>query len=468
MKKQDNNYIATKQEHITYDVFWFGQNLLWGYAGFLASYLTMGLGIDAATAAAVMLAPQVWDAVNDTLFGYVVDRFRFKNGQQFMPWIKIGVFGIGMISILMFSIPVNLEQRYKIIWFVLAYILFDALYTFLDAPAFAMSTVMTDNIQERTAFISGNKLFAMLGGVVATVLIGTVTDKVGWTIGAIIFCGLGCLLMIPYLFCGKERRKQSDDDKEEQFTFKQMFAYLKANNQLFVCLFAFIIFGMTAFESAMSLYVASVCFGDLSKQLYLTACAALPVILVSAILPSLAKKFDKLYLLIISLAFSAIVSIVALFVGYDNFIVALIMIALKCVGLASWQVIIYMLVADTTEYGTYKSGTRATGISFSLQTFISKLKNAFVNSFMLLCISWTGYIAEAETQAVQVADNMWKVFLLVPTIGYIVGIIVLLLFYKLRDPDVQIMAKYNNKEISFEEANAKLGEKFGTPYRKDA
>ena len=144
------------------------------------------------------------------------------------------------------------------------------------------------------------------------------------------------------------------------------------------------------------------------------------------------------------------------------------MIALKCVGLASWQVIIYMLVADTTEYGTYKSGTRATGISFSLQTFISKLKNAFVNSFMLLCISWTGYIAEAETQAVQVADNMWKVFLLVPTIGYIVGIIVLLLFYKLRDPDVQIMAKYNNKEISFEEANAKLGEKFGTPYRKDA
>ena len=467
MKKQENNmYIATKAEHVTYNIFWFGQNLLWGYAGFLASYLTLGLGIDAGTAAAVMLAPQVWDAINDTLFGYIVDRFRFKNGQQFMPWIKIGTFGIGIITIAMFSIPVDLSQNLKIVWFIAAYVLFDALYTFLDAPAFAMSTVMTDNIQERTAFISGNKLFAMLGGVVATILIGTVTGKVGWTIGAIIFCGLGCLLMIPYLFCGKERRKQDLDEKEETFTFKQMFNYLKANNQLFVCLFAFIIFGMTAFESAMSLYVASVCFGDIGKQLYLTACAALPVILVSAVLPGLTKKYDKFYLLIISLSFSTVVSIIALFVGYDNFLIAMVMIALKCVGLASWQVIIYMLVADTTEYGTYKSGTRATGITFSLQTFISKLKNAFVNSFMLLCISWTGYIAQAQVQTAQVADNMWKVFLLVPTIGYIAGIIILLLFYKLRDEDVQVMASYNNGEISEIDAEEKLFRKFGHPYRK--
>ena len=108
------------------------------------------------------------------------------------------------------------------------------------------------------------------------------------------------------------------------------------------------------------------------------------------------KKIDKFYLLIGGLVFSIVVSIVALIAGYDNFIVAVILIALKCVGLASWQVIIYMLVADTTEYGTYKSGTRATGITFSLQTFISKLKNAAVNSFMLLCIAWTGYNAKAS------------------------------------------------------------------------
>ena len=461
--KKNNGYIASGAEHATYNLFWFGQNLLWGYAGFLATYLTMGLGIDPKTAATVIFAPQIWDAINDTLFGYIIDRFRFKNGQQFLPWVKIGTFGIGLIAIVMFSIPPTLDHKYQIIWFILAYIFFDAFYTFLDAPAFAMATVMTDNIQERTAFISGNKLFAMIGGIVPVVLVGTVTGKLGWSLGAVLFCGIGCLLMVPYLFCGKERRKQREDEKEETFTFKQMFHYLKSNKYLLICLLVFVIFGMTAFESIMSMYVAMICFGDTGKQLYLAAAAALPVIFVSSLLPVLARKIDKFYLLIGGLVFSIIVSLIAQFVGYDQFLPSIILIALKCVGLASWTVIIYMLVADTTEYGTYKSGTRATGITFSLQTFISKLKNAVVNSFMLLCIAWTGYNAEATVQTPDVTNKIWTVFLMVPVIGYVVGIVILLLFYKLRDDSVQVMARYNNREISYEEAAEKLSKDFGLP-----
>ncbi|MBQ8995638.1 MAG: MFS transporter [Oscillospiraceae bacterium] len=460
---RNNGFIATRAEHVTYNLFWFGQNLLWGYAGFLATYLTMGLGIDPAKAATVIFAPQVWDAINDTLFGYIVDRFRFKNGQQFMPWVKIGTFCIGVVTIAMFSIPPTLDEKLKIVWFIAAYVVFDAMYTFLDAPAFAMATVMTDNIQERTSFISGNKLFAMLGGIVPVVLVGTITGKVGWALGSVIFCGLGCLLMIPFLFCGKERRVQLEEEKEEKFTFKQMFNYLRSNKYLLICLLAFVVFGMTAFESGMSLYIAQICFGDTGKQLFLAAAAALPVIVVSSVLPGLAKKIDKFYLLIGGLVFSIILSVISLFVGYENFLPSIILVALKCVGLASWQVIIYMLVADTTEYGVYKSGTRATGITFSLQTFISKLKNAVVNSFMLLCIAWTGYDASAAVQSADVAKKIWTVFLMVPAIGYVIGIIILLSFYKLRDDSVQVMAKYNNREISYEETVEKLADTFGLP-----
>ncbi len=463
---EKNGFVATRAEHATYNLFWFGQNLLWGYAGFLATYLTMGLGIDAATAASIIFAPQIWDAINDTLFGYIVDRFRFKNGDQFLPWVKIGTFGIGVATIVMFAIPPSLDQRAKVVWFIIAYVIFDAMYTFLDAPAFAMATVMTDNIQERTSFISGNKLFAMLGGIIPVVLVGMVTDKLGWFLGAVLFCGLGCLLMIPFLFCGKERRVQDESDKEETFTFKQMFHYLKSNKYLLVCLLAFVIFGMTAFESSMSLYVAKICFGDTGKQLFIAAAAALPVIFVSSMLPFIVRKVDKFYLLIGGLVFSTVISVLALFVGYQKFIPAIILVALKCIGLASWQVIIYMLVADTTEYGIYKSGTRATGITFSLQTFIAKLKNAVVNSFMLLCIAWTGYDASALEQTAEVTRKIWAVFLMVPVIGYILGIAVLLFFYKLRDDNVQLMAKYNNHELSYEEAVEQLSDEFGLPAKQ--
>ena len=125
-----------------------------------------------------------------------------------------------------------------------------------------------------------------------------------------------------------------------------------------------------------------------------------------------------------------------------------------------------MLVADTTEYGTYKSGVRATGITFSLQTFISKMNSALVNSFMLFCISFTGYDALLESQTAEVITKIWNIYIYIPAIGYVLGIIILVVFYKLRVNDVQIMAKYNNGEISYEEANAELGKKFGTPFKR--
>lgn len=458
--------VATPREHITYNLFWLGQNLLWGFvSNYLASYLNMGLGIDSLAAAAILVGPRIWDAVNDTLFGYIVDRHRFKNGQQFMPWIRIGTFGIGIVGIVMFAIPRGLPQTSKIIWFVITYVLFDALYTFLDAPCFAMSTVMTDDMQERTAFISGNKLFAMLGGVGATVLVGVFTEHLGWTWAAVIFCAVGNLLMVPYLFAGKERRHMSEQEREEKFTFSQMFRYLKTNRYLFVCLGVFFIFGMSAFEQPMALYVAKICFGGESKQMAIAACAAVPVILVSALLPRLTRRFDKFHILIAGLSFSAVVSVIAIFIGCRSFVLSAALIALKCVGLACWQIIVYMLVADTTEYGTYKSGVRATGITFSLQTFISKMNSALANSFMLVCISLTGYNEQVSEQTAEVVTKVWRVFLFVPALGYGIGILALLCFFKLRSADVQLMAKFNNGEISYAEADAALSARFGHPHQ---
>ena len=73
-------YVTSKKERIAYCLFFLGQNILWGYAGYVETFLT-DIGITAAAAAAILLAPKLWDAVNDVLFGYLVDRHVFKNGQ---------------------------------------------------------------------------------------------------------------------------------------------------------------------------------------------------------------------------------------------------------------------------------------------------------------------------------------------------------------------------------------------------
>ena len=64
-------------------MFYFGQNILWGFASLLVTYLT-DIGISAISASAIILIPKLWDAFNDIIFGYIVDRHKFKNGQKFI------------------------------------------------------------------------------------------------------------------------------------------------------------------------------------------------------------------------------------------------------------------------------------------------------------------------------------------------------------------------------------------------
>ena len=455
-------YQSTKKEYVAYCLFFLGQNLLWGYAGYIETFLT-DIGIAAATAAAILIIPKLWDAINDVIFGYIVDRHMFKNGQKFMPWVRIGTSAVGITTVALFAIPASMSSGGKVAWFLIAYILFDLCYTILDAPAFAVPTVMTSNVQERTGIIAGGKLWSMVGGVVSTVLIPMIRPKLGWLTACIVFVVVSIILMIPMLFTVKERHSEEVLATENP-TFKEMLKYLKSNKYLIFVLLAMLLLGLSSVEQKMAIYMGRICLGQENMATLVAAGVAVSVIAVSAIVPVLAKRWDKFDVLCAGLAFAIVMDVITFFVGYGNLIVALILIMLKCTGLGFWQVIIYMLIADTVEYGTYKSGTRAAGITFSLQAFIAKLKNALIGTIVLLSLSAVHFVeGENAVQPAGVAEGVWGLFTLLPAAGFTVALAILLLFYKLRSKDVQTMAQYNNGEIDREEADKLLSAKYGDP-----
>lgn len=459
MKQQQNPGFQThRRERIAYCLFFLGQNILWGYAGYVETFLT-DIGIAAATAAALLLVPKLWDAVNDVIFGYLVDRHTFPGGQKFLPWVRIGTAAVGITTVAMFAIPAQLTQPAKLVWFLVAYILFDLSYTILDAPAFALTTVMTSNVDERSSIIAGGKLWSMVGGVIATVLVPLVRPALGWFAACAVFIAVSIVLMIPMLFGIRERTRPA---VAENPSFPEMLRYLKSNKFLFVALVALVILGLANLEQKMAIYAGRICLGQENTATLVAGGAAVSVIAVSALVPVLSKKWDKFHVLIGGMLFAVVMDVVAYFVGYNNLTLAIVMIMLKCAGLGFWSVIIYMLVADTVEYGTYKSGTRAAGVTFSLQCFAAKLKNGLLGSVILLSLSAVGFVeGENAIQPEGVADGVWAMFCLFPAAGFLVALAVLLLFYKLKTRDVQIMAQYNNGQITREEADALLADKFG-------
>ena len=461
MKEQKNNdFVTSKKERFAYCLFFLGQNILWGYAGYVETFLT-DIGIAAATAAMILLVPKLWDAVNDMLFGYIIDRTQFRNGQKFIPWIKIGVTAIGITTIALFAIPESMNQTIKVVWFLIAYVIFDISYTILDAPAYAVTTVMTSDVQERTAIIAGGKLWGMVGGVVATLLVPLLRPKLGWFAACVIFVVVSVLMMVPMMFSIKERHSQTAE-VENNPSFKEIIHYLRCNRYLIVALVAMLLLGIASLEQKMAIYMGRICLGQENTATLVAGGAAISVIVVSAIVPKLSRKWDKFYVLCGGMIFTIIMNIAAYFVGYDSLVMAILMTMLKCSGLGFWSVVIYMLIADTVEYGTYKTGTRAAGISFSLQTFVAKLKNGIIGSVVLMSLSMVGFVeGENAIQPVGVADGVWALFCLLPAVGFAIALVILLVFYKLRTKDVQVMSLYNNGEMTKEEAEAILGEKYG-------
>ena len=212
----------------------------------------------------------------------------------------------------------------------------------------------------------------------------------------------------------------------------------------------------------MAIYMGRICLGRENMATLVSGAAAVAVIIVCAVVPALARKWDKFYVLCGGLVFAILMDVAAYFLGYDNLAVAIVMVMLKCTGLGFWQVIIYMLIADTVEYGTYKSGARAAGITFSLQCFAAKLKNGLIGSVVLLSLAKVGFLAgEGVVQPEGVADGVWGLFCLLPAVGFALALVILLAFYQLRSRDVQTMSRYNNGEISKAEAEALLQKKYG-------
>ena len=261
---EKKGFMTSKKERFAYCLFFLGQNILWGYAGYVETFLT-DVGIAAATAGMILLVPKLWDAINDMLFGYLIDRTRFKNGQKFIPWIKIGVTAVGLTTIALFAIPESASQTVKVVWFLIAYIIFDISYTILDAPAYAVTTVMTSDVQERTSIIAGGKLWAMVGGVVATILVPMLRPKLGWFVGCVVFVVVSVIMMVPMMFAVKERHAENAT-AEENPSFKEIINYLKHNKYLMVTLTAMLLLGIASLEQKMAIDKRT----GLSKSLAMT------------------------------------------------------------------------------------------------------------------------------------------------------------------------------------------------------
>ena len=474
MKKRTNpeGYMTTPKERQSYWNYFVGQNAYYYLtATFLSTYLAMQ-GVSLAKVAVVLLIVKIWDAVNDPLFGFLFDRIEFKNGLKSLPWLRVSAVLMPIVTIAVFSIPGFLGETGKLIWFGATYVLWDTVYTLTDAPAYAMLNTMTDNVQERTTLLSINRIYSGLGqGICGAVLTLLISEKIGlsasWSVA--ILAILAGASMVPLCVNCKERNYKPGET-EERFTFRQMFTYLAGNKYLLIYYLGYCAMDALKTSNAVGLFASFYLFGSANFNLLLGLLASIPGFFAAAIAPKLLKKFDKLKTLMVCNLLNVILGFAIFLFGWENKTMFIILNVIRAVPGSIQGVLAFMFTPDCAEYGRYKTGISATGITFAIQTFSVKITAAISSSLALFLLGLWGWVsvqasdfAELERlgvqQSAQAMNGLWIVYALIPTIGLAIAGICYL-FYKLSDKDVQIMAKCNSGEITREEAEAQLSRKF--------
>lgn len=479
IKKLYNRITATKPgwsttqgERMTYYSYFSGQNIIYTLVStYLVTYL-MFQGITPVKSASVMLIVKIWDAVNDTLFGVIFDKVKFKSGKKYLPWIKVSTILIPISTLLIFFIPSAFAENAKLAWFAVTYILWDVAYTLCDVPIFAIITSMTNSLDERNTVISYKSIWTYIGvGVTTVVATVLVSEKVGanYSIVAVILCLIAFATMQPASFKLKERYHSA---QEETFTVRAMFRYLLHNKYLLIYYLGYFFYAALNIQSALNLYVSYYLFNSSLFSLVVTALGVAPSAIVSLMIPHLIRRFDKMKLYRMSMALVSIIGVIMYLVGYGKISGFIILSILRSIPLAVVSIAMALFTPDCAEYGKYKTGIEAKGITFAIQTFVAKLTAAISGALGLFLlglksVGWT--IVEVESfkeleqsgivQSAHALDSLWFFYVFVPTIGCILAWIVWE-FYRLKDKDVQIMADCNSGLITREEAEKSISRKY--------
>ena len=472
MSKAKPQYMTTFKERVSYWTYFIGQNVYYNLtAVFISTYLVMQ-GIDPVQSGAVLLIVKVWDAVNDPLFGYIFDKIKFKNGLKSLPWLRVATGLIPIVTIILFCIPSGLDPLGKLIWFGVAYVAWDTVYTLTDVPAYAMLNTMTDNLAERNTLLSVNRVFSGAGvliyGVVLPLLI---SENMGMSasMAVAIMAIFSAITMIPLCVNCKERNYKPEEE-EESFTLGQMFRYLGKNKYLLTYYAGYMATDALKTSAAVLMFVSFYLFGHSWYSILLNVLNMVPGVFAAMAMPALLKRFDKFKTLFWCNIINIILGLAIYFAGYQNQIFFLVMTCIRTVPMSIVGILAFMFTPDCAEYGQYKSGISAKGITFAIQTFSVKITGAVSSAlalFLLGLFSWISVEAESfeelaslgVQQSAGALNGLWIVYALVPVIGMIISTF-FYLGYKLNDKDVQIMAKCNAGEITHEEAEKLLSKKY--------
>ena len=389
----------------------------------------------------LFLVVRIVDAITNPFMGWFVDNTKTKWG-KFRPWILIGTIINSFVLILLYLNPATFLQGILInVWCIVTYLLWSLTYTLMDVPFWAMIPAFSNDAKVRNEISMLSRLFATFGGQMMSTIGLLVIACLGVNMGASESDGylrfaviVAVVFNICEIICVRNVSEHVVIKNKRDIKLSEVLNFLKENDQLLIIIFMTILQQIAVFLwTGMNIYFFKyvVCheewFSIFGIVNFVLGSAALLVF------PYLANKFSRKVVYILSSVFLVLGLLGMFFTGSDenaNIWLFFSMVGFFCLGNALAGVTTTVMLADTVEYGEYKSGIRSEAVVFSVQTFTVKFGSAIAGFIGAMVLSLVGYVPNA-VQTPETVLGLRVMMFIMSALLIMVILCLYLKFYKL-------------------------------------
>jgi GPH family glycoside/pentoside/hexuronide:cation symporter len=332
--------------------------------------------------------------------------------------------------------PPLANEILQIIYYTVAWLVYDTILTFVSMPYFALTPELTQDYDERTSLTSYRMAFSIIGSLVAyTVWLGAVGPRTPENASHIYTVALifGAISALPMFFTFIATREKPAYYSQDRPSLRESLKAARTNRPF---LFAAGIFLFT--WTAISLIEPTLLY-FLKYRMNMpddTADIVAGTVFVSAlvVLPFwlwISKKTDKRISYIAGMIFLAAVMCTLIFINPSlGLPVIITLAALAGIGVSAVHVLTWAMIPDAVEVDELKSGHRHEGIFYALVTLLRKISASVAVSLIPLVWKWSGYVADAPQQQESAITAIRIMVGPVPSL-FLLGGIIFAIFYPL-------------------------------------
>lgn len=459
-----------KKEWMAYCIGALGQGMIYAImSSYISDFYLNVLKVTPLFVLLLMLIARIWDAINDPIMGFIVDRVNPKKGKM-KPYLLYTPIPVAILTLMLFYAP-NISDTGKMVYAGITYVAWGMIYTASDVPFWGLPNIMTPNANERGSIISKARtsngvgsaipmaIFMILGFILPKMnLAGTELEQTKYTIMALISSIIGNILFIRVYFKTRERVIIPDPpkkDKKQESALKLILTckplmltalmgilsaarYMYQAGAVHVARYSFYIgkdlngLSPTEVESALQSNISTV-------STVFSVCSAVGMMGAMLAVTPLIKKFSYKQIIIVTSLIGSAASLAMWFIGYDNFWGCVPCLILSTIPCGAINVCAFAMIGDCLDYMEWKTGRRLTGMGSAIQSFVTKFGNALSTSFIILMyiivdLDVSSFSAKVTANPLEMSNTvrtgMFSVVSIIPAISLLVCIIPML-FYNL-------------------------------------